>query len=267
MNYISLTYVDLALASLLVLANALLSLALGLKLEKRLLIAATRTIVQLTLIGLVLKTLFAVLSLFWTAVVAVIMILFAGYEATARQRQRFTGFWTYGLGTGSMMAAGLIVTTFALTTQLRPDPWFDPRYSIPLLGMILGNTMTGISLGLNTLIGNAVRERVAIEARLALGEDFRQALGGVVREAVRTGLIPIINAMSAAGLVSLPGMMTGQILGGVPPVEAVKYQILIMFLIAGGTAIGLISAVYAGAWRLTDSRHRLRLDRLSAIKE
>ncbi len=267
MNYISLTYVDLAIASLLVLANALLSLALGLKLEKRLLIAATRTIVQLTLIGLVLKTLFAVSSLFWTAVVAVIMILFAGYEATARQRQRFTGFWTYGLGTGSMMAAGLIVTTFALTTQLRPDPWFDPRYSIPLLGMILGNTMTGISLGLNTLIGNAVRERVAIEARLALGEDFRQALGGVEREAVRTGLIPIINAMSAAGLVSLPGMMTGQILGGVPPVEAVKYQILIMFLIAGGTAIGLISAVYAGAWRLTDSRHRLRLDRLSAIKE
>jgi len=166
-----------------------------------------------------------------------------------------------------MLASGMIVTIFALTTQLKPDPWFDPRYAIPLLGMILGNTMTGISLGLNTLIGNAVREKVAIEARLALGHDIHKAFGDIVRDAVRTGLIPIINAMSAAGVVSLPGMMTGQILGGVPPVEAVKYQILIMFLIAGGTAIGLISAVYSGAWRLTDKRHRLRLDRLNAAQE
>ncbi|MGY8991406.1 MAG: ABC transporter permease, partial [Rhodospirillales bacterium] len=163
MNFISLTYTDLAIASLLVIANALLSMALGLKLEKQFLIAATRTVVQLTLMGLVLKTLFELTSLWLTALAALVMILFAGYEASARQKQRFSGFWTYGLGTTSMMAAGLIVTTFALTTQLRPDPWFDPRYAIPLLGMILGNCMTGISLGLNSLIGNAVRERVAIE--------------------------------------------------------------------------------------------------------
>jgi len=75
-------------------------------------------------------------------------------------------------------------------------------------------------------------------------------------------LIPIINAMAAAGIVSLPGMMTGQILAGIPPVEAVKYQILIMFLIAGGTGLGLLSAVYGGVYRLSDNRHRLRLDRL-----
>lgn len=267
MNFISLTYTDLAIASVLVIANALISLYLGLNLEKRLIIAATRTVIQLTLVGLVLKALFALVSLWLTAFVALVMILFAGYEAMARQKQRFTGFWTYGLGTGSMLAAGMIVTIFALTTQLKPDPWFDPRYAIPLLGMILGNTMTGISLGLNTLTGNAVRERIAIEARLTLGQDIHAAFGGIVRDAVRTGLIPIINSMSAAGVVSLPGMMTGQILGGVPPVEAVKYQILIMFLVAGGTAIGLICAVYSGAWRLTDKRHRLRLDRLGAIQE
>jgi putative ABC transport system permease protein len=87
-------------------------------------------------------------------------------------------------------------------------------------------------------------------------------MSGIVREAVRTGLIPIINAMAAAGIVSLPGMMTGQILAGIPPVEAVKYQILIMFLIAGGTGLGLLSAVYGGVYRLSDNRHRLRLDRL-----
>jgi putative ABC transport system permease protein len=84
-----------------------------------------------------------------------------------------------------------------------------------------------------------------------------------VRRALRTGLMPIINAMSATGLVSLPGMMTGQILAGADPVEAVKYQILVMCLIAGGTSLGTVGAVLGGAARLTDGRHRLRLDRLA----
>jgi len=82
------------------------------------------------------------------------------------------------------------------------------------------------------------------------------------REAIRVGMIPIINAMSAAGVISLPGMMTGQILAGTPPVEAVKYQILVMFLIAGGTGFGTVVAVSLGARRLFDERQRLRLDRL-----
>ena len=79
---------------------------------------------------------------------------------------------------------------------------------------------------------------------------------------MRNGLIPIVNAMSAAGVVYLPGMMTGQILSGVEPIEAIKYQILVMFLIAGGTGVGVVLAVHAGAARLSDARHRLRLDRL-----
>jgi len=88
------------------------------------------------------------------------------------------------------------------------------------------------------------------------------ALRPLVRAAIKNGLIPIVNAMSAAGVVSLPGMMTGQILSGVEPIEAIKYQILIMFLIAGGTGIGVVIAVHAAAARLSDARHRLRLDRL-----
>jgi len=80
---------------------------------------------------------------------------------------------------------------------------------------------------------------------------------------MRSALMPIVNAMAATGLVALPGMMTGQILAGVEPTEAVKYQLLIMFLIAGGTGLGSLAAVMGGAYRLTDGRHRLRLDRLS----
>jgi putative ABC transport system permease protein len=260
--YVMLDWTDLALAGLLVLLDAGLSLALRLGLERRLLIAAARMTVQLALVGLVLTALFAHVSPWWTGLAALLMILFAGREILARQDRRLSGAWAYGLGTGCMLLAAGTVTVFALTTQVRPDPWYDPRYLLPLLGMVLGNTMTGISLGLHTLTGGVVSGRAAIEARLALGADRREALLPVVRAALKNAMMPIINAMTATGLVSLPGMMTGQILAGVPPVEAVKYQILIMFLIAGGTGLGALSAVIVAAWRLTDGRHRLRLDRL-----
>jgi putative ABC transport system permease protein len=153
---------------------------------------------------------------------------------------------------------------FALTTQVSPDPWYNPRYALPILGMILGNTMNGVSIGLDRLVSGAVTRRAAIEAQLMLGATAPEALRPVTRDAMRAGLIPTVNGMAAAGLVSLPGMMTGQILAGVEPVEAVKYQILIMFLIGGGTGLGLFTAVMLGRRRLTDVRHRLRLDRLGA---
>ena len=161
------------------------------------------------------------------------------------------------------MAAGTVVTVLALTTQIKPDPWYDSRYALTLFGMVLRNTMSGIALGLNALITGAIQEKNSIEARLALGDGIRTATSGIVQEAAKTGLIPIINAMAAAGIVSLSGMMTGQILAVISPVVAVNYQILIMFLFVGGTGIGLLSAVYGGVYRLTDDRHRLRLDRLT----
>jgi len=263
MTVIALDYWDLALASILVLGNAGLSLALNLGLEKKLLIAATRMVIQLALVGLVLTTLFELVSPFWTSLAALAMIAFAGREVMARQEQGFPGLWAYGLGSGAMLMAVTLVLLFALNTQIQPDPWYDPRYAIPLLGMILGNTMTGISLGLQRLTEGARQRRAAIEAQLALGADRHKAMLPVTRDALRAALMPIINSMSATGLVSLPGMMTGQILAGVAPMEAVKYQLLIMFLIAGGTALGAVTAVMGGVYRLTDQRHRLRLDRLS----
>jgi putative ABC transport system permease protein len=262
-TYISLDYSDLVLASVLLFLNAGLSILLRLALERQFLIAAARMCVQLGLVSLVLKALFELVSPGLTALAVLVMILFAGREVMGRQEQRFRGFWAYGLGTSSVLFAGILVTMFALVTQIQPDPWYDPRYAIPLLGMILGNTMTGIAVGLNTLTSQIKRERPAIETMLALGETRGTAFRPLMRAAVRNGLIPIVNAMSAAGVVSLPGMMTGQILSGVDPLEAIKYQILIMFLIAGGTGIGVVTAVHAGARRLSDGRHRLRLDRLA----
>jgi putative ABC transport system permease protein len=226
-------------------------------LHRSLLIAAIRMAVQLALVGLVLTTLFSVVSLLWTGLVTLAMVLFAGHEAAQRQERPFSGWWSYGLGTGSMMMSSVLVTVFALLTALRPNPWYDPRYAIPLLGMILGNCMTGIALGLDTLSTSLVSRRAGVEAQLMLGATRQQAVAPVTRQALRSALMPTINSMAATGVVSLPGMMTGQILGGVPPAEAVKYQILVMFLIAGGTGLGAVTA---------DGRHRLRLDRLRPAK-
>ncbi|MCR6632513.1 MAG: iron export ABC transporter permease subunit FetB [Magnetospirillum sp.] len=263
MNYIRLDLFDILAAGLLVLANGALSLALGLGIARKMLLGAVRMVVQLLLVGMVLTWLFSTMSPWLTFGLALIMVLFAGREILARQERRLKGWWGYGLGTGCMLLAAGVVTVFGLTTQLRPDPWYDPRYAIPLLGMVLGNTMTGIALGMNTLSSLVKLRRPAIEARLALGDDRRLAMAPVVRQALSTALTPVINTMAATGVVSLPGMMTGQILGGVEPVEAVKYQILVLFLIAGGTGLGAVAAVLGGARRLTDGRHRIRLDRLA----
>ena len=258
---------DLAVAALLLLANAGLSLALGLGLARRMLIAAVRMVVQLSLVGLVLTQLFAAASPYWTLMVMLAMGLFAGWEVRARQARRLAGWWGYGLGAATMMLVGTLITLFALTVTLRVEPWYDPRYAVTLLGMILGNAMTGTAVGLNTFNDTLWRERAAVEARLALGASRWRAVSGVLKGAIGNGLIPTINAMAAAGVVFLPGMMTGQILAGVDPGLAIRYQILIMFLIAGGTGLGVLAAVFANAARLTDRRHRLRLDRLAASRD
>ena len=262
MNVITLSTFDLSMAALLVMALAFISLILKLDLASRIVIAAIRTVVQLLLIGLVLKTLFAHVNLLLLAALSIFMLLIAGREVMARQQRRFGGIWGYGLGTLSMFVSSFTLTVYALIVVVGTDPWYTPQYAIPLLGMMLGNTMTGVSLALDKLTTTAWQQRTVIEARLILGQDWRTAIGDITRDSVRIGMMPMINAMAAAGIVSLPGMMTGQILSGTEPVEAVKYQILIMFLITAGTGFAAILATWIGAKHLFDDRQRLRLERL-----
>ncbi len=265
-NYIALGWSDLALAALFLLVNAGLSIWLRLGLARQLLVAGARMVVQLLLVGLVLKWVFGAASLWITLGLALIMLGFAGREVRARQARPLAGIWGWSLGAGVMAGVGLMVTSFALTMAIRPDPLWSARYALPLLGMILGNTMTGVALGLDNLLGALEREKRAVEARLLLGYDKWSAMRPQMRRALRAGFTPIINSMAATGVVSLPGMMTGQILSGVDPQEAVKYQLLIMFLIGGATGLGVLGAVLGAAWRMSDARHRLRLDRLSKAK-
>jgi len=115
------------------------------------------------------------------------------------------------------MPAAVSESTPALTVVIDIKPWYEPQYAIPLLGMLLGNTMSGIAISLDRLTQTAWVQKAAIEARLILGQDWGAAIGEIRKESIRSGLIPIINSMTVAGIVSLPGMMTGQILAGSPP--------------------------------------------------
>jgi len=262
---VTLTITDLVIAAVLVGLLALLSLRLQTGISVQLLVAAARTAIQLSLIGLVLKVLFANVHLGWVSLMAVFMLLVAGREVMARQERRFKGWWGYAVGTFSMFLSSFTVTVFALVVILGDSPWYTPQYAIPLLGMLLGNTMNGISISMDRLTHAAWEQRSVIEARLMLGERWDEAISEIRRQAIRSGMIPIINAMAAAGIISLPGMMTGQILAGAAPVDAVKYQILIMFLITAGTGLGTMAAVTIGAKHLFDKRQRLCLDRLREI--
>jgi putative ABC transport system permease protein len=261
MNPPLLDYADLAAAAVLVVLNAVLSLLLNLGFARTLLIAGVRVVVQLLLVGLVLKTVFALHSPVAIAAVVLAMLATASYEILSRQQRRLAGLWGVGVGAGTTMLATLFVTGFAIVT-LRPDPWFAPQIVIPLVGIVLGSVMNGVSISLNAFNTGIVRERMSIEARLALGANRYAALGPMQRSALRSGMIPIINQMTAAGIITLPGMMTGQILAGMAPFEAAKYQILVLFLLAGGAGLGALGATSVAVWRATDERDRLRLDRL-----
>ena len=263
MTYVPLSPLDLGLAAALLLINGAISWVFGLRLEKSIAIAAVRMIIQLALIGFVLKFIFAQSSPFWTFAMGLIMALAAGVEVVSRQSSRLSGWPTFGFSTATLVFIGTAITAIGVGGIIGPEPWYAPRYILPILGMVLGNTMTAMSLVLDTFGEAAARERGAIEARLSLGANRFVAMSGVLHTALRTGMMPILNSMATTGIVALPGMMTGQILAGVAPVEAAKYQVLIMFLIASATGLGSFCAGLGAVVLLSDSRQRLRLDRLA----
>jgi putative ABC transport system permease protein len=260
---ITLDWLDLIFAASALVLLAGITVWLGLVgMGRKLLFAGMRTTLQLLAIGWVLKLLFSGDHPLWIALMITVMVALAGYEVHQRQHRRFKGWWGYGMSSSTIFLSSFVLTALTLLLIIQADPWYKAQYAIPLLGMILGNTMNGISLGLDRLTQGAWDQRETIEARLMLGHTWCDTIAQLRRDSIRTGLIPIINAMAAAGIIILPGMMTGQILAGASPLEAVKYQILIMFLIAAGTGFGTIGAVYLGAARLFDERHRLCLERL-----
>ena len=263
-SLIQLGPVELGVATLLVIAAGVISVVLRLGIEKRLAVAAIRAVVQLGLLGLILERVFSLRNPVVVVGILVLMTVFAAREAAGRTGRGYRGIMVdaWLAMAVSCFAVGGVVTQLVVGVE----PWYEPQYVIPLLGMILGNSLTGIALGLDRFLDHLSTRHAEIELRLAFGATRREALAAPLRDAVRTGMVPIINAMAAAGIVSLPGMMTGQILAGAPPLQAVSYQIVVMFMIAAAVACGAMLVVVLAGRHFMGPDAVLRLDRLRTAK-
>lgn len=261
--YIHLSYVDLSIAACLLLITTGLSMILSIGIGRMMFIAAFRLILQLSLIGFILLRVFSIDSVWLSLGIILFMIMATSREIVARLRPGLNWQWSLGISGSVTAIVTILVSMVVLNTALRPHPWYETRYLIPLTGIILGNVMNTASLSLKGLLETVQREQSSIDARLALGDSRKETFAPFIRQAVMTGMLPTINSMSAAGLVTLPGTMSGQILAGIGPFDAAKYQILLLLIVSSAGLLASIGVSVLAVLRLTDKRERLRLDRLS----
>ena len=203
--------------------------------EMGLLKASLRMVVQLLGAGYLLHLLFNLHRPLPVLLVLILMLIFAVVTVAGRVEHRLPRFYPV-VGTAMLVGCGA-GTIYLVFLVLGLAPWYEPRYLIPLVGMILGNAMTGAALAAERLADEIRAREAEIETLLCLGASPRQAARSALRSAFRAAMIPSINAMAAMGVVFLPGMMTGQILSGTAPLMAVRYQIAIMCAITGSVAM------------------------------
>ncbi|MDD6069842.1 MAG: iron export ABC transporter permease subunit FetB [Clostridiales bacterium] len=248
---------NLAMAYVFVLLLLLLSKARGIGREKLILLATTRMTVQLTVMGFVLMFVFRHPSWWLTLLMLAVMLSFAIYNAVKRIKLPISRELRRLMAV-SMSVGYLVTITIFILVILRVKPWFHPQYCIPISGMIIGNAMTGIALGANKLCSGMREKRVMIENSLMLGATPEAATREIVNDAFDSAILPTMNNMLTMGIVSLPGMMTGQILSGTFPLTAIKYQIGIMLAILGCTALTVILFVTLGYKTFFTSSQALR---------
>ncbi len=240
-----LSVLNLSFAYLFVLVLLLIFKARGIRREKHIVIASIRMSIQLTIMGYLLMYVFDNPSWYLTLFMLTVMISFAIYNAKKRVKYDMPAQLRRIMAIA--MVSGYVVTAVVfLLLILQVDPWFNPQYCIPISGMIIGNAMTGIALGANKLCSEMKSKRAMIENSLMLGATPKMATREIVNDAFDSSILPTMNNMLAMGIVSLPGMMTGQILSGTFPITAIKYQIGIMMAILGCTAITVVIFVSYG---------------------
>lgn len=212
------------------------SLALKLGLGRDIALGTVRTIAQLFLMGWVLGIVFAVESPWLVLALFLAMAGAAAHTARGRISEKAVRFaWPMY---ASMAAVYLLVTMTVTGAIVHSVPWWKPQYFLPIGGMVLGNSMNSVAVALDRLFSDLRARAAVVEMQLCLGADAAEASADITRTAIRAGMIPSINSMMAVGLVSIPGMMTGQILGGSDPSQAIRYQIVVMLMIVGATALG-----------------------------
>jgi putative ABC transport system permease protein len=229
---------QLALCLAFILTAGITSLVYALGLGRDLLVGTIRTVAQLLALGYLLKLIFDVQIVWLVLGLFAAMILFAAQIIRGRVQERsIPFFWPIF---GSMLVSYALVSFVVVAAVVGARPWWDPRFFIPMAGMVVGNSMNAIALSLDRLTSDLRKRRGEVELMLCLGADYREASRETVHDAMRAGMIPSINAMMAAGVVYIPGMMTGQLLAGADPLLAARYQIVVMLMLVGSSAIGAL---------------------------
>jgi len=247
------TYFSLLLALSFVLVAVIISFKEKLDLERDLLVGTVRAFVQLMVVGYVLEFIFALEK--WPYIVAmlVFMVLVAARNAENRGQgiRNVFPILLLAIGAGELVTMGML-----LGLGIIP---FQPQYVIPISGMIIGNSMVASALTLNRIKAELENRREEIQVLLGLGATARQASGTSLQAAVKSAMIPTIDSMKTVGLVQLPGMMTGLIIGGATPVEAVKYQILVLFMLTTAVSLTAMTVGFFAYRKFFTERHQLVL--------
>lgn len=253
---IDLSLWQLALALLLVAVVVIVSLRQALGLGRDLVLGSIRTVVQLYGVGLILAAVFAAARWYWVVLILIAMAGVATQAAVSRLPRPIPG--AYGIAAAALTVSTAATLAYVIAVVVQVRPWYEPQYIIPIAGMILGNSMTSAALAGDRLQGELRARAPEVETRLALGFSGREAVQPLVRSALRAAMIPTVNGMMTVGLVQLPGMMTGQILAGSSPLVAIRYQIVVVFMLAAATALGSLLFVRLAAGRYLTPAHQLR---------
>lgn len=228
-DLIKLDLVDLAIAV------GLMALAIGLSawerlgLELNLVLATGRTILQLLVLGYVFDFIFA-LDNGW-AVLAILTVMLTITAIVARNRISQKIPHVLPLVWGAILVSTAVTLLYVNFLIIQPERWFEPQYVIPLAGIVFGNAMNAAALAGERLVSTINQQSTEIETHLSLGATPQQAVSQYRKDAIRAALIPTLNQMMLIGMVALPGITSGQLLAGVNPLDAVSYEILIMFMV------------------------------------
>lgn len=236
-GYIPISNWQLLLSVVLVLITGVISALLQLGLLKSLVWGTVRAFIQLTLIGYILTYIFQINQLVVIIPIILLMSFIASREATRRVSTPANQVWSSFI---ALTVSTFIVGVIVLVLVISPHPWYSAQIMIPIFGMLLGNSMNAIALSLDRMYSEIRGHSEEVEQLLCFGATPWEAIMSFARKALVAGMTPSINSLMVVGLVSLPGMMTGQIIAGMNPQSAVRYQFVVMIMITACAAIGCL---------------------------
>jgi putative ABC transport system permease protein len=255
-SILDLTFIQVALAYVFVVLVLAIVRFRGIKREKEILLSSIRMSLQLSLTGFVLVHIFQRPNPWITLGIIFLMEAFAIHTVFQKYRKSLSTplkkviALSLSLGTLSCLLYFLLIV-------VRISPWYNPQYFIPIAGMLIGNSMTGISLGVKSLVERMTIQRALVEESLILGASPQSATKSIINSTFDSAILPTVNSMIGMGIIFLPGMMTGQILSGVSPLTAISYQIAIMLGILGSVSLSVILLLQWGYKTFFNSEDQL----------